>query len=109
MQEQEMKFYKNMLIEKKHFLEQRLEKISHSKIRENPISADIDDQSQELENNEVIDALDGLENIELEKVEQALDRLEHGSYGVCLECGSEISSARLKALPYARKCMDCAY
>lgn len=44
---------------------------------------------------------------ELNLVEQALRRVEKGSYGICGECHEEISYARLEAIPYARFCIDC--
>jgi DnaK suppressor protein len=44
---------------------------------------------------------------ELEKVEQALLRLEAGTFGNCAGCGEEISARRLRALPFATKCRDC--
>lgn len=40
-------------------------------------------------------------------IEDALKRIEDGSYGDCLECGSPISARRLKALPYAQYCIAC--
>jgi len=40
-------------------------------------------------------------------VEDALQRVEHGSYGVCEECGDEIPVARLLAIPTAVLCVDC--
>src|SRR4051812_1855741 len=43
----------------------------------------------------------------LGRIDEALRRLEDGSYGQCAECGSEIAAARLKALPFAVKCRDC--
>jgi DnaK suppressor protein len=43
----------------------------------------------------------------LQRINQALDRLEEGSYGRCFECGDEISEARLRALPFAVRCKDC--
>ena len=43
----------------------------------------------------------------LNRVHEALGRLESGSYGFCYECGDEISEARLRALPFALRCKDC--
>jgi len=43
----------------------------------------------------------------LEQVEDALRRLDAGTYGICEECGEEISPARLEALPYATLCIKC--
>jgi len=43
----------------------------------------------------------------LNKVNDALVRLEQGNYGNCFECGEEIAEKRLRALPFAVRCKDC--
>jgi DnaK suppressor protein len=43
----------------------------------------------------------------LNKIDEALRRLEGGSYGYCFECGEEISERRLRALPFAVRCKNC--
>ena len=43
----------------------------------------------------------------LNRINEALRRLEEGNYGNCFECGEEISEARLRALPFAVRCKDC--
>jgi DnaK suppressor protein len=43
----------------------------------------------------------------LQKINEALARLEEGVYGNCYECGEEISEPRLRALPFAVRCKDC--
>jgi DnaK suppressor protein len=43
----------------------------------------------------------------LNKIEDALVRLENGDYGNCFECGEEIAEKRLRALPFAVRCKDC--
>src|SRR5689334_20210993 len=43
----------------------------------------------------------------LNKIDEALHRLEEGTYGYCFECGEEISEKRLRALPFAVRCKDC--
>jgi DnaK suppressor protein len=43
----------------------------------------------------------------LNKVNDALVRLEQGQYGNCYECGEEISEKRLRALPFAVRCKEC--
>ena len=42
-----------------------------------------------------------------ENIDLALRRLDEGTYGVCDDCGKEISEARLKVLPFARRCVEC--
>jgi len=43
----------------------------------------------------------------LKKIDAALRRIDEGEYGDCYECGSEIAEARLRALPFAVRCLDC--
>jgi DnaK suppressor protein len=43
----------------------------------------------------------------LHKIEEALRRLDEGTFGYCFECGEEISERRLRALPFAVRCKDC--
>jgi DnaK suppressor protein len=43
----------------------------------------------------------------LNKINEALGRLEEGAYGNCFECGEEISQQRLRALPFAVRCIEC--
>jgi len=43
----------------------------------------------------------------LHRIEEALTRLDEGTFGNCFECGDEISERRLRALPFAVRCKDC--
>jgi len=43
----------------------------------------------------------------LNKINDALGRLEQGDYGYCFDCGEEIAEKRLRALPFAVRCKDC--
>lgn len=45
---------------------------------------------------------------ELIKMSEAQRKLEEGSYGICEECGEEISEQRLAAMVYAIHCLECA-
>ena len=44
----------------------------------------------------------------LRKAENALERLNQGSYGICESCGTAIPVARLQVLPYTTVCVECA-
>lgn len=44
----------------------------------------------------------------LENIELALQRIEEGRYGRCENCEGDIAEARLKALPYTTRCIECA-
>ena len=43
----------------------------------------------------------------LNKINDALTRLDQGDYGNCFDCGEEIAEKRLRALPFAVRCKDC--
>jgi len=43
----------------------------------------------------------------LNRIDEALRRLDEATYGYCFECGEEINEKRLRALPFAVRCKDC--
>jgi RNA polymerase-binding transcription factor len=43
----------------------------------------------------------------LRAIEEAIHRIDHGTYGVCMECEKEIAPARLEAVPWTRVCIEC--
>ena len=43
----------------------------------------------------------------LQAIEEALNRIEQGTYGVCRDCGEPIAPARLNAIPWTRVCITC--
>jgi DnaK suppressor protein len=44
----------------------------------------------------------------LDEINAALARIDEGTFGACTECGAAISETRLKAIPYAALCVQCA-
>lgn len=44
---------------------------------------------------------------EILKIDEAIERLDKGRYGLCLECGEEIDRERLELRPFTRYCIDC--
>jgi len=45
---------------------------------------------------------------ELKQIDEALAKIDAGTYGICERCRKPIAPARLEALPYATLCIDCA-
>jgi DnaK suppressor protein len=43
----------------------------------------------------------------IERIDEALRKIDDGSYGLCDRCGEPINPGRLKAIPYATCCIDC--
>lgn len=86
----------------------RLEKISLDRRHVNqPLSADSEEQAIELENDQVLDALDGQIRAEMKQIEKTLARMDQGRYGECEDCGKNITVKRLEALPHSTRCIDC--
>ena len=43
----------------------------------------------------------------LQAIDNALDRIHQGKYGLCMKCGKEIPQERLRVIPFAAMCIDC--
>jgi RNA polymerase-binding protein DksA len=72
------------------------------------LSADLEEQAAELENQEALKAIEHSEVREIQQIQEALKRISEGTYGVCAKCGVDIDPKRLKALPTATRCISCA-
>jgi DnaK suppressor protein len=48
-----------------------------------------------------------MRNRRRQSIDEALNRLRDGTYGMCAECGVEISEKRLQAVPFAKLCVEC--
>ena len=66
-----------------------------------------EDQAQLTHDEFVSLHLNSLDYLQLRLVDEALDRLNAGDYGVCLACEEPIPAKRLRALPWARYCVPC--
>jgi RNA polymerase-binding protein DksA len=91
---------------KKAELVARLERITANLRR--GFEADSKEMAKQLEDSEVVDALGNEAREEIAKISAALQRMDAGDYGLCVECGDEIAVGRLEAYPYADECIDCA-
>ena len=66
-----------------------------------------DDLPQLNQHEAVAAGLNTMGYAQLRLVQEALDRLAAGDYGVCLECDEPIPPQRLEAVPWARFCVRC--
>lgn len=108
MQETELKFFKEQLLDAKDHILQNVDLASKEL-----------DQLQTQENNDDMDfasmrsdamieqAISDQQKAELAEIESALQRIEDGTYNICDMCSEKIGVARLKAKPYAKYCMAC--
>ena len=100
---------KSRLEELKKEYETRIEKIEdHIQHPQDSLNEHWDDQAISMRENDMrknllLEAQQGLNY-----VNNALSRIENGTYGECTECGEDIEEKRLEALPYATLCMEHA-
>ncbi len=73
-----------------------------------PKSPDFSDMAIEREGDEVLEHLGQSGQDEIARIRAALGRLRDGSYGICVQCGEEISRERLEVLPETPLCRQCA-
>ncbi len=65
------------------------------------------DLASEERDREISFILTDREREKVQAIQEALDRVENGSYGICESCDAEIAPARLSAMPFTRLCVNC--
>ena len=65
------------------------------------------DAGTNLSENDRTQAVLAAAKVQLRAVQDALQRIEHGTYGTCSDCGSPIPEGRLDARPEASRCVKC--
>ena len=68
---------------------------------------DIGDEAANIYNKQILLSLSENERLRLQEMDEALDRMENGTYGTCEECGGPIGLKRLEVRPIAIYCVPC--
>lgn len=97
---------KARLVTRLEELESRLRHIESD--LDEPHDPDSSERAVQMEDDESLEAQARLVTREIASTRRALDRIEKGEYGYCVECGEEISEGRLEARPEAALCINCA-
>lgn len=71
-------------------------------------SKDWEELAVEREEDEVLEGMGLSAQAEIRMIKAALQRMDEGEYGYCVECGDKISEERLDILPYTPFCAKCA-
>ena len=103
-----MKSIKEMLLKMRSDLAQEISR--RSKVTTEPGMHDIGDildMVSEERTRELEILLTDREKRKLHQIDDALDKIEDNTYGLCEECSAKIQRARLKVLPFAKCCIDC--
>ena len=106
---------KQKLLDKKKRIEENIARTEASRKRMDreyetafpEIERDQEENADEMEMYESNLAVDESIKAELEKIDEALLRIEKGTYGACSNCRKEIPLERLQAYPQADTCLDC--
>ena len=106
--EQDFDQVKQALLARSRALRERHEHLEADlQRRTEPLVGDWSDRAIQLQNDEALQAIDDAAQDELAAIQEALQRLERGQYGICKECKGPIESGRLRAL-HAVTCASCA-
>jgi DnaK suppressor protein len=102
-----MKTIKDMLVKMREELVQEIGRRSKATTEAGAQDiGDILDSVSEERTRELDMILTDREKRKLHQIDDALDRIEDGTYGQCDECGVKIPKARLKVLPFAKFCVE---
>jgi RNA polymerase-binding protein DksA len=116
MSKPELKFFEALLNEKKETLIQELGYLEDNTMRLSSKEGAGDlsshayhlaDHATETQDREQAFHMASREGKYLFYIEEALDRVRNGTFGVCKKCGKLIPKARLEAVPTAKMCIDC--
>ena len=97
---------KKQLISKREEVTSELTSQSNEKVFDGQVK-DSGDEALSLSLEKLQNSLQQSEIDELHLIDDALDRIKKGEYGLCIDCGQPISQQRLEIYPYAARCIVC--
>lgn len=112
----DLKFFKELLLKKKMMLVKGIKHIADDALKTSSRDAAGDlsaysmhmaDMATDNYDREFSLSLADNEQKLLGRIDDALDKIEEGKYGLCDSCEKKISKVRLKAVPYAELCVPC--
>jgi len=101
------KFKKILLKEREQIVGEVKQIVESSKEMGQDGIQDIGDEAANIYNKQVLLSLNENERMRLQEVDESLDRIENGTYGICEECGESIGLKRLEVRPVAKYCVPC--
>ncbi len=103
--------FKKILIEVKRKIEGNIDGLNESTFKQGSNLSHYPDDPSYIANDEFEKPMAfNIMNVDqsiLEQVNDALHKIENGTYGICEQCGKKISIKRLEAKPWARYCVKC--
>lgn len=100
--------FRGLLVERKRGLSEMYNRNkTYGRLTEDEGTQDLADKASSAYTKEFLYSLSNTDREVLQKVDEALVRLDTGGFGQCLECGAEINRKRLEAVPWASHCIVC--
>jgi DnaK suppressor protein len=69
---------------------------------------EFEEEAQKARRAQALGKVEDRTRARLTEIDEALGRLDRGEYGLCVDCGESIPVARLRVIPTARRCVECA-
>ncbi|WP_427338533.1 TraR/DksA C4-type zinc finger protein [Caloranaerobacter sp. DY30410] len=117
MDKRRLEHFRKLLLEEKHKILETIDKMNENE--PNISMQDYFDELSMYDNHPadigtetfIVGQMMNLKNNEenlLRQIEDSLNRIENGTYGICEKCGKKINEERLEIIPYAKFCIECA-
>lgn len=94
------------LIERRNEMTKDLTTLSNEKVSDGQVQ-DTGDEALSLSMEKLQMSLEQADIDELKLIDDALERIDRGEYGLCIDCGQPISAIRLETFPYVARCIVC--
>ncbi len=108
MDKKRLEYYKKRLLAKREELLRLVAQTeSEGRTADDSPSQDIADKAANSYTKEFLFTQSNNQRFILQLVEEALQRMEEGNYGLCVACHGEVQQKRLEAVPWARHCIPC--
>ncbi len=116
MDQETLNYFKKLILQKREEILRQLERLEEQGLNtssreatgeHSSYSLHMADQGTDTMSQEQQYLLASREQNYLYHLEQALERIEKGEYGICVRCGKEIGRERLEAVPHVRLCIEC--
>ncbi len=108
MEEEELQEIRNNLLKmREELLEESKRAYADSQSLGKDGVPDIGDMSSNSYNQEVLMNLSEAQRGRVRDIDAALERMDHGVYGLCARCEEEIPTRRMEVRPFSRYCVDC--
>lgn len=108
MTKEDVLFLKNMLVDRRNSILERVERLAAAWQELEEPAIELEEEAQKASIAKPYDKLEENRKTEIAQIDLALIKMSVGDYGVCESCGDDISPKRLRVLPWARLCVECA-